>query len=103
MGAEKIIVKLREAEVLLSQGQTVGEVCRRLGIAEQTYYRRRKEYGGLRVDQAKRMKELEKENSRLRQMVADLKPGPADTEGGIGVCLKKLLSPAGRAEASSVG
>jgi putative transposase len=72
MGAEKIIVKLREAEVLQSQGQTVGQVCRRLGISEQTYYRWRKEYGGLRMDQAKRMKELEKENMRLRQMVADL-------------------------------
>jgi len=69
---EQIIAKLREAEVLLSQGRTVGEVSRRLGIAEQTYYRWRKEYGGMRVEQAKRLKELEQENSRLKKLVADL-------------------------------
>ncbi len=70
--AEQIIAKLREAEVLLSQGQKVGEVSRKLGITEQTYYRWRKEYGGLRIEQAKRLKELEKENSRLKRLVADL-------------------------------
>ena len=70
--AEQIIAKLREAEVALSQGSTVPGVCRKLGIAEQTYYRWRKEYGGLKVDQAKHLKELEKENSRLRKAVADL-------------------------------
>ena len=65
--AEQIIAKLREAEVLLSQGQKVGEVSRKLGITEQTYYRWRKEYGGMRIEQAKRLKELEKENSRLKK------------------------------------
>jgi transposase-like protein len=61
---EQIIGKLREAEVLLSQGLTVREVSRKLGITEQTYYRWRREYGGMRVEQAKRLKELEKENNR---------------------------------------
>ena len=70
--AEQIIVKLREAEVLLSQGSTVGEVSRKLGVTEQTYYRWRREYGGMRVDQARRLKELEKENGRLKRLVADL-------------------------------
>ena len=70
--AEQIIGMLREAEVALSQGQTVGQVCRRLGISEQSYYRWRKEYGGLKIDQAKRLKELERENSRLRKAVSDL-------------------------------
>jgi len=70
--AEQIISMLREAEVLLNQGSTVGEVCRKLGISEQTYYRWRKDYGGMRVDQAKRLKELEKENARLKKLVADL-------------------------------
>jgi hypothetical protein len=59
---EQIINHLREAEVLLSQGQRVGEICRRFGIAEQTYYRWRREYGGLKIDQAKRLKDLEQEN-----------------------------------------
>ena len=70
--AEQIIGKLREAEVLLSQGSSVGEACRKLGVTEQTYYRWRKEYGGMRVDQAKRLKELEKENARLKKLVADI-------------------------------
>lgn len=70
--AEQIIGMLREAEVLLSQGKTAGEVCRQLGVSEQSYYRWRKEYGGLKVDQAKRLKELERENSRLRKAVSDL-------------------------------
>lgn len=70
--AEQIISKLREAEVLLSQGQPLGSVCRALEISEQTYYRWRKEYGGLRTDQAHRMKELERENTRLKKLVADL-------------------------------
>jgi putative transposase len=69
---EQIITKLREAEVIQSQGKSAGEACRKLGITEQTYYRWRKEYGGLRVDQAKRFKELEKENQRLKKVVADL-------------------------------
>ncbi len=69
--AEQIIGKLREAEVLLNQGSTVGEVSKKIGVTEQTYYRWRKEYGGMRIDQAKRLKELEKENSQLKQLVAD--------------------------------
>ncbi len=70
-GAEEIIAKLREAEVHLAQGQTVGQTARHLGISEQTHYRWRREYGGMRVDQAKRLKELERENSRLKQLVAE--------------------------------
>jgi len=70
--AEQVIGKLREAEVLLSQGSRVGEVSRKLGITEQTYYRWRREYGGMRVEQARRLKELEKENGRLKRLVADL-------------------------------
>jgi len=69
---EEVIAKLREAEVLLSQGQTTGQAVRSLGITEQTYYRWRKEFGGLKVDQARRMKDLEKENARLRKAVSDL-------------------------------
>ena len=69
--AEEIIGKLREAEVVLAQGESVAQVARRLGVAEPTYYRWRREYGGLRVDQAKRLKELERENSRLKRLVAD--------------------------------
>jgi putative transposase len=70
--AEQIIAKLREAEVELSRGQTVAQVVRKLGVTEQTYYRWRKSYGGMRVDQAKRLKELEAENARLKKLVADL-------------------------------
>jgi len=69
---EQIITMLREAEVLLNQSNPVTEVCRKLGISEQTYYRWRKEYGGMRVDQARRLKELEQENTRLKKLVADL-------------------------------
>ena len=64
--------KLREAEVHLSQGDSVGEASRKLGVTEQTYYRWRREYGGMRVEQAKRLKYLEKENTRLKRLVADL-------------------------------
>ena len=70
--SEQIINKLREAEILLSQGSTVAETSRQLGVTEQTYYRWRKEYGGMRVEQAKRLKDLEKENARLKRLVADL-------------------------------
>ncbi len=69
---EQIINMLREAEVFQSKGSTVIEACRKLGISEQTYYRWRKDYGGMRVDQAKRLKELEKENARLKKLVAEL-------------------------------
>ena len=70
--AEQIITKLREAEVGLAKGQTTPQVCKKLGISDQTYYRWRKEYGGLRVDQAKRLRQLEHENARLKKLVADL-------------------------------
>jgi putative transposase len=70
--SEQIITMLREAEVMVNQGSTVIQVARKLGIAEQTYYRWRKEYGGMRVDQAKRLKELEQENARLKKLVAEL-------------------------------
>jgi transposase-like protein len=68
---EQIVRKLREAEIHLAQGGTVRDVCKKLGITDQTYYRWRKEYGGLQMDQAKRLKELEKENGRLKRLVAD--------------------------------
>ena len=70
--AEQIINKLREAEILLSQGDTVAVVTRKIGISDVTYYHWRKEYGGLSVDQAKRLRELEVENTRLKKLVADL-------------------------------
>jgi transposase-like protein len=70
--AEQIISKLREAEVLQSSGLSIVEICRQLEIKEQTYYKWRKEYGGMRIDQAKRLKEVEQENSRLKKLVADL-------------------------------
>lgn len=69
--AEQIVSKLREAEVELGKGKSVAEVVRKLGITEQTYYRWRKEYGGLRTDQARRFKEIERENARLKKLVAD--------------------------------
>ena len=69
---EEIIGKLREAEVLLAQGKKVAEACRAIGVTEQTYYRWRNEYGGLKVDQARRLKDLERENARLRKAVSDL-------------------------------
>ena len=69
--AEEIIGKLRTAEIELAKGLGTADVARKLGITEQTYYRWRKEYGGLRLDQAKRLKELEKENVRLKRLVAD--------------------------------
>ena len=70
--AEQIIKKLREAEVLVSKGEKVEQVIRKLGVSDVTYYRWRKEYGGMKVDQARKLKDLEKENSRLKKLVADL-------------------------------
>ncbi len=70
--SEQIINKLREAEVHLSQGNSIGEASRKIGVTEQTYYRWRREYGGMRVEQARRLKELEKENNCLKRLVADL-------------------------------
>jgi len=63
---------LREAEVLQAKGSTIPQICKKIGVTEQTYYRWRKEYGSLSVDQAKRLKEVDKENTRLRKLVADL-------------------------------
>ncbi len=70
--AEQIINKLREAEIMLSQGATLAVIWKKIGVSDCTYYRWRKEYGGMRVDQARRLKELEQENSRLKRLVADL-------------------------------
>lgn len=69
---EQIIGVLRQAELELAQGRTVGEVCRGLGVSEASFYRWRAEYGGLKVDQARRLKELERENTRLKRAVAEL-------------------------------
>lgn len=71
-GSEQIIGKLREVEILLSKGSTIGEASKKIGVTEQTYYRWRKTYGGMKVEQAKRLKDLEKENLRLKKLVADL-------------------------------
>ena len=69
---EQIINKLREAEIHINQGIPIAEANRKIGITEQTYYRWRREYGGLRIEQAKKLKNLEKENTRLKKLVADL-------------------------------
>jgi transposase-like protein len=71
-GSEQIIMKLREVEIMLNNGSTVGEASKKIGVTEQTYYRWRKLYGGMKVEQAKRLKDLEKENFRLKKLVADL-------------------------------
>ena len=70
--AEEIIHKLRESDVLLSRGKSVSQACKQIGVSDQTYYRWRKTYGGMKVDQARRLKELEAENARLKRAVADL-------------------------------
>ena len=69
---EQFINKLREAEIMLSQGATLSVILKKIGVSDATYYRWRKEYGGMKVEQAKRLKELEQENSRLKKLVADL-------------------------------
>lgn len=69
--AEQIVNKLRQAEVLFAQGQTVAQVSKTLGVTEQTYYRWRKEYGGVKADQARRFKDLERENARLKRLLAE--------------------------------
>jgi len=71
-GPEQIIRKLREAEALLSEGKTIAEVCQRLEVSEQTFHRWRNQYGGMKAQDAKRLKELEQENTRLKKLVADL-------------------------------
>ena len=68
---EQIINKLRQADVEIANGATVSQVCKRIGVTDQTYYRWRAEYGGTRVNQAQRLKELERENTRLKKLVAD--------------------------------
>jgi len=70
--AEQIVILLRQIEVLISQGKSAPIACRDAGISQQSYYRWRKEYGGLELDQARRLKDLEKENARLKRLVADL-------------------------------
>ena len=70
--AEEIVNKLRQAEVELSKGATIAQACKSIGVTDQTYYRWRREYGGLKVSQAKRLKNLERENGRLKKLVADL-------------------------------
>jgi len=70
--SEQIINNLRQAEVMISQGNSIAQTCKKIEISEQTYYRWRKEYGGMQVEQAKRLKELEKENARLKKAVAEL-------------------------------
>ena len=70
--AEEIVMKLREVEILTNKGMATPESCRNIGISEQTYYRWRKQYGGMKIDQAKKYKELEQENARLKKLVADL-------------------------------
>ena len=72
LGAEQIVFKLRQIEVLMAQGKSAALACKDAGVSQQSYYRWRKEYGGLEIDQAKRMKELERENQRLKRVVADL-------------------------------
>jgi transposase-like protein len=71
-GSEQIITKLREVEIMQSKGIRIGEACKKIGVTEQTYYRWRKQYGGMKIEQAKRLKELEKENIRLKKLVADI-------------------------------
>jgi transposase-like protein len=84
---EEIIHKLREAEILIAQGQTVREAAKQIGVTEQTYYRWRNAYGGMVPDQARRLKELERENARLKKLVADLSLDKSILEEALG---KKL-------------
>ena len=72
LGAEQVVSKLRQIEVLMAQGKAVALACKDAGVSQQSYYRWRKEYGGLEIDQAKRMKDLERENAQLKRLVADL-------------------------------
>ena len=84
-GAEQVVLKLRQIEVQTAQGKSLAIACREAEISEQSYYRWRQEYGGLPIDQARRMKDLERENARLRRLVADLsleKQGLADVAAG---------------------
>src|SRR5678816_1659883 len=87
--AEQIVNKLRQSEVLLAQGQTVAQVSKSLGVTEQTYYRWRKEYGGVKTDQARRLKDLERENARLKRLLAEAELDKAilrEAAGPSGTC-----------------
>ena len=75
---EEIVAKLRQVDVLVSQGQNIADAVRQIGVSEVTYYRWRQEYGGLKIDQVKRLKELEQENSRLRRAISDLMSMPGE-------------------------
>jgi putative transposase len=92
---EQIIAKLREVDVLVGRGSTAAEACRQIGIAEQTLYRWRKEYGGLKVDQARRMKDLERENAWLKKLVADLALDKAILQEASKLNFEPLPSPRG--------
>jgi putative transposase len=72
LGAEQIVTKLRQVEVLQIQGKSIAVACKEVGLTDQSYYRYRKEYGGLNVEQARKLKQLEQENGRLKKLVADL-------------------------------
>ncbi|TWT38934.1 Transposase [Blastopirellula retiformator] len=87
---EQIIAKLREAEVHLSQGLTIPQASKKLGVSEQTYYKWRKEYGGVRTGQAKRLKDLEKENARLKKLLAEAELDKAILKEDASVLLRSL-------------
>ena len=91
--AEQIISKLREAEVLQSSGLSIVEICRQLEVKEQTYYKWRKEYGGMRVNQAKRLKEVEQQNSRLKRLVADLSLDNAILKETVKILIQLVCEP----------
>jgi hypothetical protein len=100
--AEQIIPTLREVEVEVGRGKTVLEAVKKIGVTEQTYYRWKKKFGGLRIDQAKRLKDLEKENARLKRLLADAELDSGVSRGCIGTLLggaAQLLSPAKRRRA----
>ena len=85
LGAEQIVAKLRQIEILMGQGKSTALACKDVGVSEQSYYRWRKEYGGLEIDQAKRMKELERENARLKRLVADLSLDNRALKSALGI------------------
>ena len=102
---EQIISHLREAEVFLAQGQTIGQVCQHIGISEQSYYRWRREYSGLKVDQARRLKELGRENTRLRRDVAggSAVTGSATERHGFAHTVLSLVHHGSRPRGSGAG
>ncbi len=92
--AEQIVTKLRQIEVLVAQGRTIGQACKEAEITEQSYYHWRNEYGGLEIEQAKRFKELERENARLKRLVADLSPEKQIFEDVVPEPGRRLPAPA---------